>query len=166
MKKPIVPAVLDGAQQIAVPAFVSTLAICIVFVPVLLLTGPARYLFTPLAMAVVFAILTSYLLTRTLVPTMVHFLLPPEVKIYQMGEEEFSKHDHGFLWRMHNAFNRRFEALRSRYHSGLAWALHHRRRDRHRLLPLRRFRPDAPARAHAGRHSHRADRADLRPGGG
>jgi multidrug efflux pump subunit AcrB len=126
MKKPIVPAVLDGAQQIAVPAFVSTLAICIVFVPVLLLTGPARYLFTPLAMAVVFAMMTSYLLTRTLVPTMVHFLLPPEVKIYQMGEEEFSKHDHGWIWRTHHAFNRRFEAMRSRYHSGLAWALHHR----------------------------------------
>ena len=70
MGKPLVRAVLDGAAQIAIPTFVSTLAICIVFVPVLLLTGTARYLFTPLAMAVVFAMLASYLLSRTLVPTM------------------------------------------------------------------------------------------------
>src|SRR6266700_6932575 len=75
MRKPLVRAVLDGASQIAVPTFVSTLSICIVFVPVLLLTGTARYLFTPLAMAVVFAMLASYLLSRTLVPTRVHHLL-------------------------------------------------------------------------------------------
>src|SRR5579864_9392802 len=70
MGKPLVRAVLDGGAQIAIPTFVSSLAICIVFVPVLLLTGTARYLFTPLAMAVVFAMLASYLLSRTLVPTM------------------------------------------------------------------------------------------------
>jgi multidrug efflux pump subunit AcrB len=75
MKKPLVRAVLDGAQQIAVPAFVSTLAICIVFVPVLLLTGAAKYLFTPLAMAVVFAMMASYFLSRTLIPTMAHYML-------------------------------------------------------------------------------------------
>ena len=75
MGKGLANAILDGAQQIAVPAFVSTLAICIVFVPVLLLTGTARFLFTPLALAVVFAMGASYLLSRTLVPTMVHFLL-------------------------------------------------------------------------------------------
>ena len=68
MRKPLVRAVLDGAQQIAAPAFVSTLAICIVFVPVLLLTGAAKYLFTPLAMAVVFAMMASYFLSRTLIP--------------------------------------------------------------------------------------------------
>ena len=88
-KKPITRAILDGAQQIAVPAFVSTLAICIVFVPVLLLTGAARYLFTPLSMAVVFAMLASYLLSRTLVPTMVHFLLRSEVEIYAQGEDNY-----------------------------------------------------------------------------
>ena len=76
MRKPLVRAVLDGAQQIAAPAFVSTLAICIVFVPVLLLTGAAKYLFTPLAMAVVFAMMASYFLSRTLIPTMVHYMLP------------------------------------------------------------------------------------------
>src|SRR6202043_2251342 len=83
MSKPLVRAVLDGASQIAVPTFVSTLSICIVFVPVLLLTGTARYLFTPLAMAVVFAMLASYLLSRTLLPTMVHYLLKSEVNFYR-----------------------------------------------------------------------------------
>ena len=72
-RKRLVQAILDGAQQIAVPAFVSTLCICIVFVPVWFITGAAKSLFMPLAMAVVFAMLTSYLLSRTLVPTMVHF---------------------------------------------------------------------------------------------
>jgi multidrug efflux pump subunit AcrB len=85
MKKPLVRAVLDGAQQIAVPAFVSTLAICIVFVPVLLLTGAAKFLFTPLAMAVVFAMLASYFLSRTLIPNMVHYMLKPEVALYAQG---------------------------------------------------------------------------------
>src|SRR5579863_7188123 len=85
LRKPLVRAVLDGASQIAVPTFVSTLSICIVFVPVLLLTGTARYLFTPLAMAVVFAMLASYFLSRTLVPTMVNFLLKSEVEAYQLG---------------------------------------------------------------------------------
>ncbi len=75
MKKPLVKAVLDGAQQVAVPAFVSTLSICIVFVPVVLLTGAAKYLFTPLAEAVVYAMLASYLLSRTLIPNMVHYLV-------------------------------------------------------------------------------------------
>ncbi len=73
--KEIQKAILDGAQQIAVPAFVSTLAICIVFAPMFFLTGVARYLFVPLAEAVVFAMLASYLLSRTLVPTMAKYLL-------------------------------------------------------------------------------------------
>src|SRR6266436_3165848 len=78
MKKPLRRAILDGAAQIATPAFVSTLAICVVFVPVVFLSGPAAYLFVPLALAVVFAMLTSYFLSRTLVPTMVLYLLPAE----------------------------------------------------------------------------------------
>lgn len=81
-RKRLVKAILDGAQQIAVPAFVSTLCICIVFVPVVFISGAAKYLFTPLAMAVVFAMMTSYLLSRTLVPTMVHYLLAAEVEMY------------------------------------------------------------------------------------
>ncbi|MEI8196797.1 MAG: efflux RND transporter permease subunit, partial [Phycisphaerae bacterium] len=81
-RKRLVKAILDGASQIAVPAFVSTLCICIVFVPVVFISGAAKYLFTPLAMAVVFSMLTSYLLSRTLVPTMVHYLLATEVEMY------------------------------------------------------------------------------------
>src|SRR4051812_30035155 len=87
MRKPLVRAVLDGAAQIAVPTFVATISICIVFVPVLLLTGTAKYLFTPLAMAVVFAMLASYLLSRTLVPTMMAYLLGSEVEMYQHGTD-------------------------------------------------------------------------------
>src|SRR5437899_4251759 len=67
--------VLDSASQIATPAFVSTLSICIVFAPMFLLSGVARYLFVPLAEAVVFAMLASYLLSRTIVPTMAKYLL-------------------------------------------------------------------------------------------
>src|SRR5205085_11151324 len=81
-RKRLVKAILDGAQQIAVPAFVSTLCICIVFVPVVFISGAAKYLFTPLAMSVVFAMMTSYVLSRTLVPTMVHYLLAGEVEMY------------------------------------------------------------------------------------
>src|SRR3954465_5402847 len=73
--KDLEPAILDGAQQIAIPAFVSTLCICIVFVPMFFLTGVARYLFVPMAEAVVFAMLASYVLSRTLVPTMAKYLL-------------------------------------------------------------------------------------------
>src|SRR5213075_859072 len=69
------PAILEGADQIAVPAFVSTICICIVFVPMFFLAGVARYLFVPMAEAVVFAMLASYVLSRTLVPTMAKFLL-------------------------------------------------------------------------------------------
>ena len=112
--KPLTKAIIDGAQQIAVPAFVSTLAICIVFVPVLLLTGPARYLFTPLAMAVVFAMMASYLLSRTLVPAMVHYL---------RGDESQGS---GPIWAVHRLFNRGFERFRSAYLDALEWTLAHR----------------------------------------
>jgi multidrug efflux pump subunit AcrB len=126
MKKPLVRAVLDGAQQIAAPAFVSTLSICIVFVPVLLLTGAAKYLFTPLALAVVFAMLASYLLSRTLIPTMVHHMLRPEMKLYALGEHGETAGGTGFIWRIHYLFNRRFEMFRSSYSSLLHWSLDHR----------------------------------------
>src|SRR5262249_44431868 len=70
-------AILDGSQQIAIPAFVSTLSICIVFVPMFFLAGVAKYLFVPLAEAVVFAMMASYVLSRTLVPTLAKYLLKP-----------------------------------------------------------------------------------------
>ncbi len=126
MKKPLTRAILDGTQQIAVPALVSTLAICIVFVPVLLLSGAAKFLFTPMAMAVVFAMLASYLLSRTLVPTMVHYMLPSEMELYQEGEEGPEAGRKGFFWRIHHAFNRGFQRLRGIYRSALDWSLDHR----------------------------------------
>jgi multidrug efflux pump subunit AcrB len=119
--KPLVRGVLDGAQQIAVPAFVATLSICIVFVPVLLLTGTARYLFTPLALAVVFAMMASYILSRTLVPTMAHAMLKAEIAFYR-GEE----HGKDLAVRLHTVVNRYFEALRRSYTGLLDWSLDHR----------------------------------------
>jgi multidrug efflux pump subunit AcrB len=126
MRKPLITAVLDGASQIAVPTFVATLSICIVFVPVLLLTGTARHLFTPLAMAVVFAMLASYLLSRTLVPTMVAYLLRSEVGLYQEGTHGETAGGKGVFWRLHYVFNALFERLRYRYLGLLDWSLRHR----------------------------------------
>ncbi len=127
MKKPLVRAVLDGAQQIAAPAFVSTLCICVVFVPVLLLTGAARFLFTPLAMAVVYAMMASYLLSRTLIPNMVHYMLRPEMKLYILGQHGETAGGKGLIWWLHYAFNRQFERLRTFYISLLELALEHRK---------------------------------------
>src|SRR5262249_32865289 len=124
--KPLIRAVLDGASQIAVPTFVATLSICIVFVPVLLLTGTAKYLFTPLAMAVVFALMASYLLSRTLVPTMMAYLLGAEMHKYQMQVDSGRAPRHGVLWRAHHLFDAQFERLRSRYIGLLDWSLSHR----------------------------------------
>jgi multidrug efflux pump subunit AcrB len=128
MRKPLLSAVLDGASQIAVPTFVATLSICIVFVPVLLLTGTARYLFTPLALAVVFAMLASYFLSRTLVPTMVAYLLKAELHLYQQGTDGETKGGTGAIWRAHYLFNALFEKLRFRYVGLLDWSLRHRGR--------------------------------------
>ena len=123
--KPLTRAILEGTQQIAVPTLVSTLAICIVFVPVLLLTGPAKFLFTPLALAVAFAMMMSYFLTRTLVPTLMHYMLGPEVEIYAGGEEAVANAK-GLVWKSHHLFNHYFEILRNKYKRALGWCLHHR----------------------------------------
>lgn len=128
MRKPLVRAVLDGASQIAVPTFVATISICIVFVPVILLTGTARYLFTPLAMAVVFAMLASYLLSRTLVPTMMAYLLESELDAYREGADGSAKGGRGLIWSAHHLFNALFEKLRYRYLGLLDWSLAHRGR--------------------------------------
>ncbi|HYL12327.1 MAG TPA: efflux RND transporter permease subunit [Terriglobales bacterium] len=121
--KEIQQAILDGAQQIAVPAFVSTLAICIVFVPMFFLTGVARYLFVPMAEAVVFAMLASYLLSRTLVPTMAKYLL--------RGHEEEASHlpkaSRNPLVRMQIRFEEEFERFREKYRELLERCLHQRR---------------------------------------
>jgi multidrug efflux pump subunit AcrB len=126
MGKPVVKAILDGAQQIAVPAFVSTLCICIVFVPVAFLTGAARYLFTPLALAVAIAMAASYLLSRTLVPTMVKYLIPAEVHRYRHAEDEEEAEQPGIVGKIHHLFNHWFELKRKAYRRVLASALAHR----------------------------------------
>ena len=128
MKKPMVRAIMDGASQIAVPAFVSTLCICIVFVPVFFLSGTAKYLFMPLAMAVIFAMLASYFLSRTVVPTMVKFLLREHMDEVQHEGEEVKQQPgaSGLLTGIYLGFERAFEALRERYTGALRWVLHHR----------------------------------------
>ncbi|MES2524263.1 MAG: efflux RND transporter permease subunit [Gemmatimonadota bacterium] len=117
--RPVREAIVEGAQQIAVPTFVSTLAICIVFVPVFFLGGVAGSLFAPLAMAVVFAMLASYVISRTLVPTLVYYVLQYEAA--HSGAP-------GLLMRLHLRFDAWFERIRERYRAVLEWALSHRRR--------------------------------------
>ena len=111
--------VLDSAAQIATPAFVSTLSICIVFAPMFLLSGVARYLFLPLAEAVVFAMLASYFLSRTIVPTMAKYLLRNQ----KVGEQPESRNP---LVRLQKGFEVGFERFRERYHHLLDLCLHHR----------------------------------------
>ncbi|MGA8793493.1 efflux RND transporter permease subunit [Candidatus Binatus sp.] len=111
MHKPLLVAILDGASQIATPTFVGTLAICIVFFPVVLLTRVAKFLFTPLALAVVFAMLTSYLLSRTLVPTMARYLLS------DTHEENLGT---GRWGRIVRGFDARFERVKESYRFALA----------------------------------------------
>jgi CzcA family heavy metal efflux pump len=120
--KEVEHAILDGAQQIAVPAFVSTLSICIVFVPMFFLTGVAKYLFIPLAEAVVFAMLASYLLSRTLVPTMAKYLI--------RGHESEAGHpsqSSNPLVRWQVRFEESFEHFRERYHRLLERCLRNRK---------------------------------------
>ncbi len=111
-------AILAGSREIAVPALVSALAISIVFVPVIFLVGPARFLFTPMALAVVFAILSSYALSRTLVPVLVRFILRNET-------HEQAATDPRLNWfkRFQGGFVDGFEELRARYVNVLRWAL-------------------------------------------
>jgi multidrug efflux pump subunit AcrB len=110
--------VLDSASQIATPAFVSTLSICIVFAPMFLLSGVARYLFVPLAEAVVFAMLASYFLSRTIVPTMAKYLLRGERKEEDSGRNPFA--------RLQKGFEAAFERSRHNYRGLLETCLHHR----------------------------------------
>jgi len=120
MGKETVQAILDGAQQIAVPAFVSTLCICIVFIPMFFLSGVAKYLFVPLAEAVIFAMLASYMWSRTIVPTMAMYLLSAEDEYHadlHVGEKM------GFFRRYQQAFEHAFERLRGGYRRALTTAL-------------------------------------------
>ena len=128
MGKPLIRAILDGAQEIALPAFVSTLCICIVFVPMFFLPGVARHLFVPLAEAVIFAMLASYFLSRTLIPTMVHW--------FYRGSSFHGGHAAGlngrvgmwaapFVW-IQGVFEMGFEAVRRFYVSVLGAVLRYR----------------------------------------
>jgi multidrug efflux pump subunit AcrB len=119
--QPLLQAILEGSGEIAVPTLISTLSICIVFVPMLLLSGVARYLFTPLAEAVVFAMLASYFLSRTLVPTLAMYLLRGAHRTGEEGDQPARPTNR--LVRFQQGFERRFEALRSRYTRLLEGAL-------------------------------------------
>jgi multidrug efflux pump subunit AcrB len=113
-------AILNGSAQIAVPAFVSTLSICIVFVPMFFLSGVARYLFVPLAEAVVFAMIASYALSRTVVPTMAKYLL----KVHDQHDKESAQQRNPFV-RIQLAFERGFERMRNGYHDLLKRTVAH-----------------------------------------
>ncbi len=118
MGKEMRQAILDGAQQIAVPAFVSTLSICIVFVPMFFLAGVAKFLFVPLAEAVSFAMLASYLLSRTLIPTLVMYIM--------RGHEHRAEAPKSALGRFQRGFERKFEDFRRGYEQLLETTLEHR----------------------------------------
>jgi multidrug efflux pump subunit AcrB len=120
--KEVEPAILDGANQIVVPAFVSLLCICIVFIPMFFLQGVARFLFVPMAEAVIFAMIWSFILSRTLVPTMAKYLLHPHVH-HAEGEQPRSRNP---LVRFQRGFEAGFERFRAGYSDLLALALAHR----------------------------------------
>ncbi len=122
--KEIETAILDGAQQIVIPAFVTLLCLCIVFVPMFQLGGVAGYLFRPLAEAVVFALVGSFILSRTLVPTMANYLMAGEHAVAGHGEPPPTRWRNP-LRRFQLAFDRRFERIRDRYRSLLLLALGH-----------------------------------------
>lgn len=115
-------AILDGAKQIAIPAIVSTICICIVFLPMFDLSGVSKYLFVPMAEAVIFAMMASYLLSRTLLPTMAYYLLDS----VRLHEDAIKQKPPSTFQRFHEAFNHKFECLRKSYGQHLEWALEHR----------------------------------------
>lgn len=124
---PLEEAILEGSREIAIPAFVSTLCICIVFIPMFFLTGVARFLFIPMAEAVVFAMLASYVISRTLVPTLAMYLLGPDHEhVRSPAGSPASGTGPGFLGRVQARFEGRFEQLRQRYNRSLETILHHR----------------------------------------
>jgi multidrug efflux pump subunit AcrB len=131
--KDVRTAILDGAQQIVTPAFVSMLCICIVFVPMFMLKGVAGYLFVPMAKAVVFAMIASFILSRTLVPTMAMYLLRPHQSgMPQTTGDPYESEPHvtpsrNPLVRFQQGFETRFNFVRASYHGLLVRALEHRR---------------------------------------
>ncbi len=125
--KEVETAILDGSSQIVVPAFVSLLCICIVFIPMFFLSGVARFLFVPMAESVMFAMVFSFLLSRTLVPTMAKYLLHMRLAHSGGREEGGEPPSRNPLVRFQHAFEARFARLRAGYHDLLALAIEHRR---------------------------------------
>ncbi|MEA2707447.1 MAG: hypothetical protein QOF78_48, partial [Phycisphaerales bacterium] len=125
MGTPLRQAILDGAAEVATPALVSTLSICIVFVPIFLLSGVGGFLFAPLAMSVVFAMLASYFLSRTLVPTMFLYLIAPEARAqaaHAAGQQRRS-----IFRKISDGFNAAFLKLTGAYEGALDWVLEYRK---------------------------------------
>ncbi len=126
--KPVTQAILDGAEQIVTPAFVSMLCICIVFVPMFFLEGVARFLFVPMAEAVMAAMVCSFLLSRTLMPTMANYLLKPHAPhTDEHGMTPPLPRSGNPLVRFQRGFEARFERMRAHYHDLLGVALAHRK---------------------------------------
>jgi multidrug efflux pump subunit AcrB len=123
MGKPPLQAILDGAQEIAVPAMVSTFCICIVFVPMFFLDGIARYLFVPLAQAVIFAMIASYFISRTLVPTLVMYMMAG----HKPTNADNIEKNPGYFLRLHLSFNHRFEKFRQSFSALLVSILNRRK---------------------------------------
>ncbi len=126
--KAVERAILDGASQIVVPAFVSLLCICIVFIPMFFLNGVARFLFVPMAESVMFAMVFSFLLSRTLVPTMAKYLLRRQPPAGERGNVPEPPPSRNPLSRLQRGFEARFARLRAGYHELLAFAIEHRTR--------------------------------------
>ena len=173
--KPVETAIMDGARQIVTPAFVSLLCICIVFVPMFFLEGVARFLFVPMAEAVMFAMICSFILSRTLVPTMAKYLLKPHAAheqaskppsrnplvSFQRGFEAASSVSARAIatcWR----WPWRAARCSSRLHGLRAGVVPAGAVPRPQLLPLGRFRPDPDACARAHRHAGRGERQPVR----
>jgi len=122
---PLRQAILDGAAEVATPAIVATLSICIVFVPIFLLTGVGGFLFSPLAMAVVCAMIASYLLSRTLVPTMFMYLMPAEERARETHASGQTRRS--IFKRLSQGFDAAFHRLSNAYQGALDWVLEYRR---------------------------------------
>ena len=174
-------AILVGAGEIGVPAFVSTLCICIVFVPMFFLSGVARFLFVPLAEAVVFAMIASYILSRTLVPTLVMLLMrgthgearrrpraaePAAARLPRLRPPVRARARAPTPWCSSALLAQARRASASAFLAFCLLSCAALSGARARLLPERRRRPDPPAPARADRHAHRGDRAPGRRGRG
>src|SRR6266446_3297091 len=125
--KEVEPAILDGARQIVTPAFVSLLCICIAFVPMFFLQGIARFLFVPMAEAVIFALISSFILSRTLVPTMAKYLLRRHASQAEAGAQASARASRNPLVRFQGGFEKQFARFREQYHGLLQLTLSHRR---------------------------------------